>query len=75
MQPFLGSQRQASLLGDGDEIAEVPQLHCANAIPAGHALQLTKSFTSALENPSNVAQRNDEPSPLGLADCRLPFMP
>ena len=27
VQPFIGSQRQASLLGDGDEIAKVPQLH------------------------------------------------
>ena len=29
VQPFLGRERQAAFLGDGDEIAKVPQLHSA----------------------------------------------
>jgi hypothetical protein len=28
VQPFVRRQRQAAVLGDGDEIAEVPELHC-----------------------------------------------
>src|SRR5262249_4431620 len=39
VQPPLGSQRQASLLGDRDEIAKVPQLH--DALHASEACRPT----------------------------------
>ena len=50
VQPFLGRERQAALLGDRDEIAKVPQLHSGFHI-CKVCPQLTKSFSQAPGDP------------------------
>jgi len=40
MQPFLGRERQAALLGDRDEIAKMPQLHSADPYLSGMSTNL-----------------------------------
>jgi hypothetical protein len=44
MQALLGRNREATLFGDGDEIAKMSKLH---SIPPGYESKLTKSFSKA----------------------------
>jgi hypothetical protein len=48
VQPLFGSDRQAALLGDSDEIAKVAKLH---PIPPRYGMELTKSFSKAPAEP------------------------
>src|ERR1700692_982448 len=50
VQPFLSRERQAALLGDGDEITKMSQLH-ERPLPWRHPPQPTKSFSAAPAEP------------------------
>src|SRR5712692_3365906 len=56
VQLFLGRDRQASGLGNRDEVAKVPQLHRGSSISSRHGAQLTKSFSQALAAPTYAQQ-------------------
>ena len=53
VQPPLGRERQASLLGDGNEIAKMPQLHSSFHAFEGMPLNLTKSFSGPPGKPKS----------------------
>jgi hypothetical protein len=56
VQLFLGRDRQASGLGNRNEIAKVPQLYRLPSISSRHGAQLTKSFSQALAAPTYAQQ-------------------
>jgi hypothetical protein len=71
VQPFLDRERQASFLGDGDEIAKMPQFH-DYSMPPRHTHLLTKSIAEAPGPPTYLALEARE-APIGLIS--LPALP
>jgi hypothetical protein len=62
VQPALGRQRDAALLGDRHEVAQVPQLHKPIAMPARYGAKPTKSFLSGRAKPKSARKALQTPA-------------